>query len=160
MAKSSRDPAVRRWGRRTRAQQLVGTNDASSLRSPAFLLPALGAWRRRGIPWFRSRDGTAALHGLSLQRAGMGMFLSLIAGFPSHDNVSSAADSQIHHFTDFFFFPSHLGSSSSSARGLAGGLKDEEQRLLTNISVTSLQTYRVGVPAIEYSGVITTAFPG
>lgn len=104
------------------------------------------------------------LHGLSLKHAGMETFLSLIAGFPSHDNVSSAADSQIHHLTGFFFFPlSHLGSScklpSSSARGLAGGSKDEEQHLLQYISVISLQTYHVGVPSIKYSGLITTAFP-
>lgn len=42
---------------------------------------------------------------LSLMHADMETFLSLIAGFPSHDNVSSAADSQIHHLNDFFFFP-------------------------------------------------------
>ena len=45
------------------------------------------------------------LHGLSLKHAGKETFLSLTVGFPSHNNVSSAADSQIHHLTDFFFFP-------------------------------------------------------
>lgn len=45
------------------------------------------------------------LNGLSLKHADMETFLSLIAGFPSHDNVSSAADSQIHHLTGFFFPP-------------------------------------------------------
>lgn len=93
----------------------------------------------------------------------MEMFLSLIVGFPSHDNVSSAADSLIHHLNDFFFFLSHLGSScklpSSSTRGLAGGLKDEERGLLQCISVISLQTYHGGVASIKYSGLITTAFP-
>lgn len=84
------------------------------------------------------------------------MFLSLIAGFPSHGNVSSAADSQINHLTDFFFFSlSHLGSSCklplSSARGLAGGLRNEEWCLLQCVLAMSPQTCRGGVPSITTS---------
>lgn len=85
-----------------------------------------------------SCDWAAALLGLPLEHRGTGTFLSLTVGFPSHDNVSSASDSQIHSL-NYFFFLSHLGSScklpSSSARDLAEGWEAEKQGLLQCLSV-------------------------
>lgn len=113
------------------------TSSSSSSRSTCLTPPACLLWLDNlwGISTslHRSCHWAAAFLGLPLEHRGTGTFLSLTVGFPSHDNVSSASDSQIHHL-NFFVFLSHLGSSckrpSSSARVLAGGWEAEKQSLL------------------------------
>lgn len=50
-----------------------------------------------------SCDWAAALLGLPLEHRGTGGILSLTEGFPSHDNASSASDSQLYCLNGFPF---------------------------------------------------------
>lgn len=115
---------------------------SSSSKSTCLTPPACLLWldNLRGISTSPrgSCDWAAALLGLPLEHRCSGTFLSSPVGFPSHDSVSSASDSQIHHL-NYFFFLSHLGSScklpSSSTRDLAEGWEAEKQSLLQSLSV-------------------------